>query len=109
MVAERTKVQNIRVSMHMGEGSQAAKRGGDKGEHEETNSGTTLDVENQQKRKSLADRSEEPCGAPAGLNFNLPKPAYSKKPFKDVKHALYMILSSVMMPIPKTSEENANY
>ena len=62
--------------MHMGGGGQEAKRGGEKGEHEETEEGTTLDIEDQQKRKSHTDKSHEPYGPPAGLKFNLPKPAW---------------------------------
>ena len=70
--------------MHMGGGGQAAKRGEEKGEHEETERGTTLDGEHQQKRKLQADKSLEPFGSPAGLKFKLPKPAWIEEPFNDV-------------------------
>ena len=86
MGAEGIRILGQNMSMHMGGRGAAAKRGGEKGEHEETIKGTTLDFENQQKRRSLTEKSKEPRGTRAGLYVKLPKPAVVK-PFRDVMHA----------------------
>ena len=88
----------------MGGRGKAAKRGGEKGEHEETTRGATLDIKDQQKRRSPTEKSKEPCGTPAGLTVKLPKPACNNEPFKDEKHALYEKLASAMMPILRNAD-----